>query len=114
MENKFDIKKFNKKITNLDPVYLNRVEKEYVLKLIEDNKDYEDLLEMFDNRTYRKQYLKEERAKRRGLLYPDADEIYRRYFEQRKFIELLKQKCLEKDAIICDLHNKIMELTPEA
>lgn len=113
MEKNFDIKKFNKKITNPEPVYLNRVEKEYVLKLMEDNKDYEDLLEMFDNREYRKLYLQEERKKRKGLLYPDADEIYMRYFNQKEFIEELKQKCLEKDAIICDLHNKIMELTQD-
>lgn len=114
MENKFNIKSFNKKLTSPDAVYLNRAEKEYIIKLVAENKNYEDMLDMFDNRTYRKQYLKEERAKRRGLLYPDADEIYRKYFEQREFIEILQQKCLEKDAIICDLHNKIMELTPEA
>lgn len=114
MEKKFDIKNFNKKITNPDPVYLNRVEKEYVLKLMEDNKDYEDLLDMFDNRTYRKLYLQEERKKRKGLLYPDADEIYQKYFDQREFIELLKEKCLEKDKIILDLHKRIMELTEEA
>lgn len=114
MEKKFDFKSFNKKITNPDPIYLNRAEKEYIIRLIAENKEYEDMLEIFDNRTYRKLYLQEERKKRKGLLYPDADEIYRKYFEQREFIELLKEKCLEKDKIIFDLHNKIMELTPEA
>lgn len=114
MERKFNMKNLMKKLTNPDPLYLNRAEKEYVTQLMEDNEDYERILEMFDNREYRKRYLKEERAKRKGLLYPDADEIYQRYFEQRELIEILKQKCLDKDAIILDLHKKIMELTPEA
>lgn len=113
MEKKFNIKSFTKKITSQDPIYLNRAEKEYVLKLMEDVKDYENLLEMYDNRKYRALYLKQEREKRHGLLYPDADEIYMRYFNQKEFIQTLKQKCLEKDAIICDLHNKIMELTQD-
>lgn len=114
MEKTFNIKSFVKKLTNSDPLYLNRAEKEYMLLVMSENKDYERILDVMDERQYRKLYLKEERAKRKGLLYPDADEIYRRYFEQREFIELLKQKCLEKDAIICDLHKKIMDLTPES
>ena len=114
MEKKFNMKNFTKKLTNPDPLYLNRSEKEYIIKLMEDNHEYELMLDTLDERQYRKLYLKEERAKRKGLLYPDADEIYRRYFEQREFIELLKQKCLDKDKIILDLHKKIMELTPDA
>lgn len=114
MDKKFNIKSFTKKLTSQDSIYLNRAEKEYVLKLMEDVKDYEDLLEMYDNRKYRALYLKQEREKRRGLLYPDADEIYKRYFDQKELIEALQERCLEKDAIICDLHKKIMDLTPEA
>ena len=114
MEKNFDIKKFNKKITNPDPIYLTRAEKEYIINLVAENKEYEDMLDIFDNRTYRKQYLKEERAKRPKLLYPDADEIYKRYFNQRELITVLQEKCLEKDKIILDLHNRIIELTPEA
>ena len=113
MEKKFDFKSFNKKVTSSYPIYLNRAEKEYIIRLIAENKEYEDMLEIFDNRTYRKLYLQEERKKRKGLLYPDADEIYMKYFNQKEFIEILQKKCLEKDIIICDLHNKIMELTPE-
>ena len=113
MEKKFDFKSFNKKVTSSYPIYLNRAEKEYIIRLIAENKEYEDMLEIFDNRTYRKLYLQEERKKRKGLLYPDADEIYQKYFDQREFIELLKEKCLSKDKVILDLHNKIMELTQD-
>ena len=45
--------------------------------------EYEKTLDIFDEREYRKKYLEEERAKRPNLLYPDADEIYQRYFQQR-------------------------------
>lgn len=106
--------KFVKKLTSPEPIYLNRAEKEYVLLVMSENKDYERILDVMDERQYRKLYLKEEREKRKGLLYPDADEIYRKYFEQKEHIELLKQKCLEKDSIICDLHKKIIDLTPES
>ena len=110
----FDFKSFIKKLTNEDPLYLNRAEKEYVLNLIEENKEYDIMLDIFDKREYRARYLKQERERRKGLLYPDADEIYRKYFEQKEHIEFLQQQYLEKDAIICDLHKKILELTPEA
>lgn len=109
----FDIKWFYKKLTRPDPIYLSRAEKEHILLIMAENEDYERILDVMDERKYRKLYLKQEREKRKGLLYPDADEIYRKYFEQKEYIELLKQKCLEKDSIICDLHKKIIELTPE-
>jgi hypothetical protein len=114
MEKKFNIHKFIEKLFSPEPVYLNRAEKEHVLLMISDNEDYRRILDVLDERTYRKKYLKEEREKRKGMLYPDADEIYQKYFDQREFIELLKEKCLEKDKIILDLHKRIMELTEEA
>lgn len=114
MKEAFSMKRFIKKLTSQEPIYLNRAEKEYVLLVMSENKDYERILDIMDERTYRKQYLKEERAKRKSLLYPDADEIYRRYFEQKELIEMLQQKCLDKDKIILDLHKRIMDLTPEA
>ena len=49
-------------------------------KLQEENKEYERVLDIFDERKYRKKYLEEERAKRPNLLYPDADEIYKKYY----------------------------------
>lgn len=114
MEREFNMVKFVKKLTSPEPIYLNRAEKEYMLLVMSENKDYERILDVMDERKYRKLYLKQEREKRPKLLYPDADEIYMRYFNQKEFIETLKQKCLEKDAIICDLHKKIMDLTPES
>lgn len=114
MEKKFNIQRFIKKLFSPEPVYLSRAEKEHVLLMISDNEDYRRILDILDERTYRKKYLKEEREKRKGMLYPDADEIYMRYFNQRDLIKELKQKCLEKDTIIYDLHKKIMELTEEA
>ena len=57
---------------------------------------YEKTLDIFDERKYRKKYLEEERAKRPNLLYPDADEIYERYFQQRAELE-------KKDEIINEM-----------
>ena len=114
MDKEFDFKKFVNKLFSPEPLYLTRAEKEYVSLIILENQDYERILDVLDERKYRKLYLKEQREKRKGLLYPDSDEIYEKYFNQKEFIELLKQKCLEKDKIILDLHKKIMELTPES
>ena len=114
MEKSFNFDKFIEKLFKPETLYLNRAEKEYILLMISENKDYERILDVLDERKYRKLYLKQERAKRKGLLYPDADEIYQKYFNQKELIEILQQKCLEKDAIICDLHKRIMELTLEA
>lgn len=66
-----------------------------IKKQEEDIEDYEKILDIYDERKYRKQYLEEERAKRKNLLYPDSDEIYQRYFEQKEEIE-------KKDKIIND------------
>ena len=109
----FDMEWFAKKLASKEPIYLSRAEKEYILLVMSEVEDYERILDVMDQRPYRKLYLKEEREKRKGLLYPDADEIYRKYFEQREHIEFLQKKYFEKDAIICDLHKKIMKLTPE-
>lgn len=64
----------------------------------EDIEDYQRILDTFDKREYRKRYLEEERAKRPGMLYPDADEVYQRYYEQKEEIEQLKMKLAESCA----------------
>lgn len=81
-----------------DDVYLkNKIHT--VLNLIEklkkeneelksDNLEKERVLEIFDNRKYRKRYLKERRKEEPNLLYPDGDEIYKRYYELKKQIDL--------------------------
>lgn len=65
--------------------------------------EYEKTLDIFDERKYRKKYLEEERAKRPNLLYPDADEIYERYFQQRAELE-------KKDKIIDEMAKQLVGL----
>ena len=80
---------------------------------LEENKK---ALDIFDEREYRKRYLEEERAKRPNLLYPDADEIYQRYFEQRAELEKKQEeiedckKCVIRD----DIHNYIEEIEKQS
>lgn len=57
-------------------------------ELKSDNLEKERVLEIFDNRKYRKRYLKERRKEEPNLLYPDGDEIYKRYYELKKQIDL--------------------------
>lgn len=65
---------------------------EYI-KFLEREKWENDLiLSTADNRKYRKKYLAEERKKDPKLLYPDADEIYMKYFIQRHIINLMAQE----------------------
>lgn len=63
-----------------------------IMDLEEDIKEYEIMLDMFDSREYRKKYLKERRKEQPNLLYPDADEIYKRYYEQKAEIEKKDKK----------------------
>lgn len=70
---------------------LFRQEKEN-LKLMEDIKEYERILDIWDERTYRKRYLEERRKENPKLLYPDADEIYKRYYELKERLEALGEK----------------------
>lgn len=65
---------------------------EYI-KFLEREKYENDIILMTaDNRKYRKKYLAEERKKDPKLLYPDADEIYMKYFMQRHIINLMAQE----------------------
>ena len=65
---------------------------EYI-KFLEREKYENDIILMTaDNRKYRKKYLAEERKKNPQLLYPDADEIYMKYFMQRHIIQLMAQE----------------------
>ena len=45
---------------------------------------YKRILGLADNRIYRKKYLEERRKEQPNLLYPDSDEIYRRYYELKE------------------------------
>ena len=72
-----------KALKNLYDLYIQEKEK---------NKEYEETLDIFDERTYRKKYLEERRKEEPSLLYPDADEIYQKYYEEKE-----KNKELEKN-----------------
>ena len=81
--------------------YYEQQEKNYkrVLKenesLKENNMEYERILDLADNRIYRKKYLEERRKEELNLLYPDSDEIYQRYYELKQENEKLKNKLLD-------------------
>lgn len=60
-------------------------------ELKSDNLEKARILEMFDDRKYRKKYLEERRKEEPNLLYPDGDEIYKRYYEQKKQIDLMAE-----------------------
>lgn len=74
---------------DLDTV-LNLIKKQQ--EEIEELKEYKMLFNEANERKYRKRYLKERRKEEPNLLYPDFDEIYKRYYEQQKEIEKLKKE----------------------
>lgn len=61
-------------------------------ELIQDNLEYQRILDTLDERVYRKKYLEERRAEEENLLYPDADEVYERYFKQKEKIQDLEKE----------------------
>ena len=61
-------------------------------ELKSDNLEKSRILEVFDDKKYRKKYLEERRKEEPNLLYPDGDEIYKRYYEQKKQIDLLVER----------------------
>ena len=66
-------------------------------ELKSDNLEKSRILEVFDDRKYRKKYLEERRKEEPNLLYPDGDEIYKRYYEQKKQIDLITNYLAEQD-----------------
>ena len=61
-------------------------------ELKEYNMTYKRILGLADNRIYRKKYLEERRKEQPNLLYPDSDEIYRRYYELKEENEELHRE----------------------
>ena len=53
---------------------------------------YKRILDLADNRIYRKKYLEERRKEQPNLLYPDSDEIYQRYYELKEENEHLHRE----------------------
>lgn len=68
-------------------------------ELKSDNLEYQRIQDIFDKRTYRKKYLEERRKEEHNLLYPDADEIYRRYYELQKENQLIYENFISKQKI---------------
>lgn len=60
-------------------------------KLKSDNLEYQRTQDIFDERTYRKKYLEERRKEEPNLLYPDSDEIYKRYYKLKEENATLKK-----------------------
>ena len=71
----------------------------------EEIEEYERTLDVFDERKYRKKYLRDRRKKEPNMLYPDADEVYERYYEQKEQIKKLERQVKIKnnylDLIYC-------------
>lgn len=59
----------------------------YITNLQEEIKEWEYIQDIQNKREYRKRYLEERRKEDPTLLYPDYDEIYKRFFEQRDRID---------------------------
>lgn len=81
-----------------------------------DNLEKARILEVFDDRKYRKKYLKERRKEEPNLLYPDGDEIYKRYYEQKKQIDLMAEKINEayfEENNFYDWFEKIFGIIPK-
>ena len=76
----------NESVNKSIELILNLIEK--LLKenesLKENNMEYKRILDLADNRIYRKKYLEERRKEELNLLYPDSDEIYQIYYELKQ------------------------------
>lgn len=102
--------------------YCEQLEKENA-ELKEDKLEYQRILDIWDKRTYRKKYLEERRVEVPTLLYPDADEIYERYFKLREENKELKErvkvfdkavKCDKCDCNICDAEKLLLDSIPKS
>ena len=77
---------------------------DYIHNLQDEIKELECLQDIRDQREYHKRYLEERRKEEPYLLYPDFDEVYKRFFEQRdridKAIEYIKWNLDKNEEII--------------
>lgn len=85
---------------------LKEIEKEHQKingELREEIKEYKMLFDEGNAREYRKRYIEERRKEEPGLLYPDFDEIYERYYQE-------KEKNKELEEINFKVNNNLLEL----
>lgn len=98
-------------VQSIKKIYLSfKKLKEENENLISDNLEYQRTQDIFDERTYRKKYLEERRKEEPNLLYPDADEIFERYYNQKTVIENLKEIEQEHKKENGELREKVKKL----
>ena len=82
-------------------------------KLKEEIKEYERIIDIWDERQYRKRYLEERRKEQPNLLYPDSDEIYANYYDLKYKVNKLEKSLCEHDEIIARLEEENTRLEIE-
>jgi hypothetical protein len=81
------------KSDKVEEIYLNQKRVKQLLDYITNLQEYETIIEMEFKREYAKRYLEERRKEEPHLLYPDSDEIYKRYYELKEENKKLKELC---------------------
>lgn len=83
-------KEIEKRIKEIDSLYkIMSAKDDEIEELKEDNNALEMMIDTANAREYRKKYIEERRKEQPNLYYPDFDEIYERYYKQKKEIEEL-------------------------
>lgn len=79
---------FNKLVNTVNSYkgQYKRQQKE-IEELREDKKKWEKVFDIGNKRKYKSKYLEEKRKENDNLLYPDSDEIYEKYYQQKDLIE---------------------------
>lgn len=87
------LKEWEEEIESGEEIYttLDTEEIYEIKELIEEYEYYKNLLKTMEGRSYYKKYLKERRKQQPGLLFPDFDEIYEKYYEQKAEIQNLNK-----------------------
>ena len=70
---------------------------DYITELEEENWEYETLQEIGDRREHRSNFLKDFHREFGNNVYPDYDEIYKRYDDMKERMKKA-QKCIDKHA----------------
>ena len=101
---------------NVHKIILNLIkkQKEEIKELKEDNKSYKYILDMQNKREYRSKFLKDFQKENGKNMFPDYDEIYKRYDKQKEEIERLKNAeeyaKLGKETLLDTIHKQEKEI----
>ena len=85
-------------------IALNLIQKQQ--KVLE---EYERIFDVFNERKYRKKYLEERRKEEPNLLYPDTDEIYQKYYEEKEKNNNLIKQLQEQNTEIQDISRQLRQ-----